>query len=138
MDHKKHFFTTPNPYEAKFGYHRAVRKGAHIIVSGTTAAKMEGDDITDPDGENESGVHFPKDAKKQAKLAMDRCVDAVKKLGGGRGDVVRVRMFVAVSYFLPYFLFHCSSDMGVNGIDLEFRRYWCRIGGITQVLRSTR
>ena len=97
MDNQKHFFTTPNPFEAKFGYHRAVRKGAHIIVSGTTAAKMDGDNIDDPDSNKDSGVHFPNNAKKQAKLAMDRCVDAVEKLGGTRADVVRVRMFVAVS-----------------------------------------
>lgn len=97
MDNKKYVFTTPNPYEAKFGYHRAVRKGPHIIISGTTAAQMDGDDISDPDGENSTGVHFPTNAKKQARLAMDRCVDAVEKLGGARADVVRVRMFVAVS-----------------------------------------
>jgi enamine deaminase RidA (YjgF/YER057c/UK114 family) len=97
MDNKKHFFTTPNPFEVKFGYHRAVRKGAHIIVSGTTAAKMEGDNIDDPNEGKDGGVHFPKNAKQQAKLAMDRCVDAVEKLGGTRADIVRVRMFVAVS-----------------------------------------
>ena len=97
MDNKKHLLTTPNPFEKQFGYHRAVRKGVSIIVSGTTAVKMEGDDIEDPDDDEDSGVHFPKNAKKQAKLAMDRCAEAVEKLGGTRADVVRVRMFVAVS-----------------------------------------
>jgi enamine deaminase RidA (YjgF/YER057c/UK114 family) len=105
MDNKKHFFTTPNPFEKQFGYHRAVRKGTFIIVSGTTAAKMDGDEIDDPDEKKDSGVHFPKNAKKQAKLAMDRCAEAVEKLGGTRADVVRVRMFVAVS---PMALLPCD------------------------------
>ena len=96
MDNKKAFFTTPNPFEKRFGYHRGVRKGAFIIVSGTTAVKMEGDESAELDQQNGSNVHFPKNAKKQAKLAMDRCVEAVEQLGGERADVVRVRMFVGV------------------------------------------
>jgi enamine deaminase RidA (YjgF/YER057c/UK114 family) len=99
MDNKKTFFTTPNPYEKQFGYHRAVRKGAFIIVSGTTAVKMPEDEHTDLDQQDDSKVHFPKNAKNQAKLAMDRCAEAVDKLGGERADVVRVRMFVGVSLF---------------------------------------
>ena len=98
MDNRKHFYSTPNPFEKRFGYHRAVRKGVFIIVSGTTAVKMDGDDIGGSD-EKASGVHYPKNAKKQAKLAMDRCADAVEKLGGTKADVVRVRMFVAVGQF---------------------------------------
>ena len=100
MDNKKTFFTTPNPYEKRFGYHRAVRKGGFIIVSGTTAMKMPGDERTDLDQQDGSKVHFPKNAKKQAKLAMDRCTEAVEKLGGKKADVVRVRMFVGVGLYL--------------------------------------
>lgn len=108
MDNKTHFFTTPNPYEKKFGYHRAVRKGAHIVVSGTTAAKTDGDRVADPDEKDDSAIHFPNNAKKQAKLAMDRCAEAVKKLGGTRADILRVRIFVAVR-FSPWY---CSAPMG--------------------------
>jgi enamine deaminase RidA (YjgF/YER057c/UK114 family) len=97
MANKKTFFTTPNPYEKRFGYHRAVRKGAFIVVSGTTAVKMEGDEGADSGQQDDSKVHFPKNAKKQAKLAMNRCAEAVEKLGGEKADVVRVRMFVGVS-----------------------------------------
>lgn len=110
----KSIYTTPNPFEARFGYHRAVRKGPFIFVSGTTALieisdptspSPEGskqDDVSDgkdqsEEGKNESKVHYPTDARKQAQVAMERCVDAVEKVGGKRTDVVRVRMFVSVS-----------------------------------------
>ena len=81
----KSYFTTPNTFEKKFGYHRAVRKGPFIFVSGTTSL--------DP----ESGrIQHPGDAYQQALTAMKSTVDAVQQLGGRRKDIVRVRMFVAV------------------------------------------
>ncbi|KAK5936994.1 hypothetical protein PMZ80_010743 [Knufia obscura] len=96
----KSLLSTPNPFEQKFGYHRAIRRGPFIVVSGTTALRLT-TPITTPDNANdestgdESKVEHPGDAYSQALLAMNRCVDAVTKLGGRREDVVRVRMFVA-------------------------------------------
>ena len=82
---RKTFLTTGNPYEKRFGYHRAVRKGPFIAVSGTTA-------IDPISGELEGKG----DAFKQASTAMRRCREAVEKLGGEVSDIIRVRMFVGV------------------------------------------
>jgi enamine deaminase RidA (YjgF/YER057c/UK114 family) len=81
----KTYFTTSNRFEYKFGYHRAVRKGPFIFVSGTTALNPE-----------TGKIDHPGDAYQQALSAMKRSVDAVQQLGGARQDVTRVRMFVAV------------------------------------------
>ena len=106
-----------NKFEREFGYHRAVRKGPFIFVSGTTALQ--------PDGR----VAFPGDAKAQAQRAFQVGIDAIEALGGSREDVVRVRMFVAVSNFfcsipnihkLPdrlafLIVFKTNSDTGAVG-----------------------
>ena len=82
---RKTFYTTQNPFEKKFGYHRAVRKGPFIFVSGSTAINPKSEDL---EGKG--------NALKQAVVAMVHCRDAVEKLGGKLSDVVRVRMFVSV------------------------------------------
>ena len=74
-----------NKFERELGYHRALRKGPFIFVSGTTALQ--------PDGR----MAFPDDAKAQAQCAFQLGIHAIETLGGSREDVVRVRMFVAVS-----------------------------------------
>ena len=116
MNSKKHFFTTSNPYEKKFGYHRAVKKGPFIMVSGTTAAKTGEIDEQDGDLQSNSKVHFPHNAKAQAKLAMDRCAEAVEKLGGDRADIVRVRMFVAVSPSMCFCILYYWSVTSITDI----------------------
>ena len=75
---------TNNPYEAEFGYSRAVRKGPFIFVSGTTS-------IDPASGE----LQHPGSAYDQARTTFDEIVRAVVALGGRKGDIVRVRMFVA-------------------------------------------
>ena len=76
-------FKTANPYEKKFGYSRAVRKGPFISVSGTTSI--------DP----QSGVLLhPGSAGDQARVIFQEIARAVTALGGTKEDVVRVRMFV--------------------------------------------
>ena len=77
-------FRTNNPYEAKFGYSRAVRKGPFIFVSGTTS-------IDPTSGE----LRHPGSAYDQAIAIFEEIVRAVTALGGAKSDVVRVRMFVA-------------------------------------------
>ncbi|KAL9614034.1 MAG: hypothetical protein Q9167_001449 [Letrouitia subvulpina] len=61
---------TSNPVESLFGYHRAVRKGPFIFVSGTTALLSN------------NTVAFPNDFFAQAKAAFEIAVAAVEKLGG--------------------------------------------------------
>ena len=83
---KKTYFSTTNTFERKFGFHRAVRKGPFIFVSGTTSLNPE-----------TGKIEHPGDAYKQALAAMKTSIDAVQQLGGSKMDVVRVRMYVMVS-----------------------------------------
>jgi len=69
------------PYEARFGYSRALRTGDRILVSGCTSVV---------DGQ----VRHPGDAAAQMRVALESAIDAVASLGGCAGDVVRTRMYV--------------------------------------------
>ena len=84
---QKTYFTTSNSFEQKFGYHRAVRKGPFIFVSGTTSLNP-----------NTGKIEYQGVAYQQALTAMKRCIEAVQELGGKKDDICRVRMFVAVSH----------------------------------------
>lgn len=74
---------TANPYEAKFGYSRAVRRGPFVFVSGTTSL----DPAT-------GTLQHPGDARAQAAAAFAEIARAVAAVGGRREDITRVRMFV--------------------------------------------
>lgn len=74
---------TSNPYEAKFGYSRAVRKGPFIFVSGTTSIDLQ-----------TGKVLFPDSAYDQAKKILSEIIIAIEALGGTKRDVVRLRLFV--------------------------------------------
>lgn len=65
-------------YEAVHGYCRAVRVGAHIFVSGTTAR----------------GAALAGDAYEQACSAFAVIEAALRELGSGMGDVVRTVIFL--------------------------------------------
>jgi len=69
------------PWEAVYGYSRAVRVGDAVHVSGTTAAVPEG---------AEGGA----DAGAQARVALARIAAALQEAGCGLEDVVRTRMFI--------------------------------------------
>jgi enamine deaminase RidA (YjgF/YER057c/UK114 family) len=69
------------PYEAIFGYSRALRTGNRILVSGCTSVV---------DGQ----VRHPGDAAAQMRVALDTGIEAVTSLGGSAADVVRTRMYV--------------------------------------------
>lgn len=96
-------FTTANPFEQNFGYHRAVRRGPFIAVSGTTALRLlssRSPTSADPpptkhNTEPSSKVHSPGDAYGQAIHVFNTCVSAIEAVGGKKEDVIRVRMFVA-------------------------------------------
>ena len=70
-----------SPYEAKYGFSRAVRKGNRIIVAGTGPVE-------------EDGASTLGDAAAQTRRCFEIAVKAIEELGGSAGDVVRTRMFI--------------------------------------------
>jgi enamine deaminase RidA (YjgF/YER057c/UK114 family) len=70
-------------YEQTAGYSRAARRGATIVVSGTTANDGSG------------GVLHPGDTGAQTEVALRQALDAVVDLGGRLEDVVRTRVYLA-------------------------------------------
>lgn len=79
---KRQNFSTGTPWERKVGYSRAVRVGAHVFVSGTTASDENG------------AVHGVGDVYAQAKYIFAKIERALTAAGASLSDVVRVRMFV--------------------------------------------
>ena len=70
-----------SPYEAAYGFSRAVRIGDRIMVSGTAPVE--------PDGSSTPG-----DAAAQARRCFAIILAAIDELGGSAADVVRTRMFI--------------------------------------------
>lgn len=70
-----------SPYEAAYGFCRALRTGNRILVAGTGPVEADGSTT-------------PGDAAAQARRCFAIALDAVAALGGGVGDVVRTRMFI--------------------------------------------
>jgi enamine deaminase RidA (YjgF/YER057c/UK114 family) len=73
--------TSGSPYEAQFGFARAVREGNRIIVAGT--GPVEPDGSTTPGG-----------AAEQAARVCTIILAAIEELGGSAADVVRTRMLL--------------------------------------------
>jgi len=70
------------PYEARYGYSRAVAVGDSCWVAGTTDAR--------PDG---ASAH-PDDAAGQARAAFEIALAALRDAGFAADDVVRTRLYV--------------------------------------------
>ena len=70
-----------SPYEAAYGFARAVRVGDRILVAGT--APVEAD-----------GSSTPGDASAQARRCFAIILAAIEELGGSAANVVRTRMYI--------------------------------------------
>ena len=70
-----------SPYEAAYGFSRAVRVGNRILVAGTAPVE--------PDGSSTQG-----DAATQTRRCFAIILAAIEELGGSAGDVVRTRMYI--------------------------------------------
>lgn len=73
--------TGSSPYEALYGFSRAVREGDRIIISGTAPVEM--------DGSSTLG-----DAAAQARRCFAIILAAIEELGGLAADVIRTRMYI--------------------------------------------
>jgi enamine deaminase RidA (YjgF/YER057c/UK114 family) len=79
---RRWLISSGSPYEARFGYSRAVRIGDDVFVSGTTDAG--------PDGRS---LH-PGDPVGQARAIFEIIERALNDANCTLGDVVRTRMYV--------------------------------------------
>jgi enamine deaminase RidA (YjgF/YER057c/UK114 family) len=70
-------------FEETAGYSRAARHGSRIAVSGTGDVAGDGT------------VGHPGDTYGQARASLERALAAVDRLGGGREDVIRTRIYLA-------------------------------------------
>lgn len=70
-----------SPYEAKYGFSRAVRNGARILVAGTAPVP-------------EPGEQLAKGPYAQMLRCGEIAAEAIHELGGSMSDVVRTRVFI--------------------------------------------
>lgn len=76
-------YVTKNPFEEKYGYSRAVRRGPFVFVSGTTSIDLSTGEV----------LH-PASAYNQVIVIFAEIFRAVEGVGGRKQDITRVRVFV--------------------------------------------
>lgn len=82
MTSKHQRVASGSPFEAAFGFCRAVRIGDRVVVAGI--ARIWPDGTCDPDP----------DPSVQARRCLDIIMTALAEVGSGPADVVRTRMFI--------------------------------------------
>ena len=81
MAARRQRISSGGPFEARFGYSRAVRVGSHVAVAGTTAIK--------------DGAPFaPGDAGAQTRYILGVIEQALTEAGATMSDVIRYRVFL--------------------------------------------
>jgi enamine deaminase RidA (YjgF/YER057c/UK114 family) len=81
MAARRQRISSGGPYEARFGYSRAVRVGSYVAVAGTTAIK--------------DGAPFaPGDAAVQTRYILEVIERALADAGARLSDVIRYRVFL--------------------------------------------
>ncbi len=80
MTSKHQRVASGSPFEAAFGFCRAVRVGDRVIVAGTAPIWPDGSCDPDP--------------SVQARRCLDIIMTALAEVGSGPADVVRTRMFI--------------------------------------------
>lgn len=79
---ERQLITSGTPWEGMAGYSRAVRVGASVYVSGTTASDAAG------------VVQHPGDAAGQTRFIIRKIEAALQEAGARLSDVVRTRIYV--------------------------------------------
>lgn len=79
---QRQLYSTETPWEARAGYSRAVRMGAFIFVSGTTAINEAGE------------IQHPGDLYGQAIYIYQKIEGVLQNLGASLADVVRTRVYI--------------------------------------------
>ena len=82
MSPDRRLVSSGSPYEARFGYSRAVAVGDSCWVAGTTDAGADGISL------------HPGDAAAQARAAFAIALGALEDAGFAAEDVVRTRMYI--------------------------------------------
>jgi len=80
MTSKHQRVASGSPFEAAFGFCRAVRVGDRVIVAGTAPIWPDGSCDPDP--------------SVQARRCLDIIMTALAEVGSGPADMVRTRMFI--------------------------------------------
>ncbi len=83
MPMRRQTISSGSPFEAEYGFSRAVVVGDRVLVAGT--APIWANDIVDPD------------PKVQARRCLEIMLAALDEAGGTPQDVVRTRMFITDS-----------------------------------------
>lgn len=80
MEQRRHHARSGSPYEARYGFSRALRLGAQVHVAGTAPIEPDGSCAPSPSA--------------QARRAFTIALGALRELGGRPDDVVRTRMYI--------------------------------------------
>ncbi|MDH3262346.1 MAG: RidA family protein [Acidimicrobiia bacterium] len=80
MSERRHF-KSGSPYEAEYGFSRAVRVGDRILVAGTAPIPHPGEEVADT-------------AYRQMLRCGQIIVSALEEAGASSADVVRTRMYL--------------------------------------------